>query len=113
MAGWKGTEKKVEIANVKDVFPADLECDYVDPALGRSLVEHLKSYWLIRQLYRYADGYEANKIKEILEPQKFTIKDWTCIAKVCGFGMSWSYRQIELAEAGLMNSSFKSRNEAS
>lgn len=96
--GYRTAEKKIEIDGLDALFShSDLECDYVDPALKRSLIEHLKSYWLIRHLYEYAEGYEANKVKEILEPEKFTIKDWLCIGKVCGFPTSWSYHQLERA----------------
>jgi hypothetical protein len=91
-------ELQQSVSEISAKFPDNLECDYVDPAIGRSLVEHLKSYWLVRQLHGYADGYEANKVKTYLEPHKFTEKDWLCIAKVCNFGRSWAFRQLENLE---------------
>lgn len=80
-------------------FSLEIETDYVDPILGRSLAEHLKTYWLVRSLYDYSAGYEANKVREVLEPQKFTEKDWIAIAKVCGFSRSWAIKQLEQYEA--------------
>lgn len=77
----------------------EVETDYVDPAIGRSLAEHLKTYWLVRRLYGYAPGYEANKIKETLETQKFTDRDWAAVARVCGFSKSWAGRQKQEATA--------------
>ncbi|MBD3882136.1 hypothetical protein IFO70_10235 [Phormidium tenue FACHB-886] len=89
------TEPDCKISEITAKFPDGLESDYVDPILGRSLVEHLKSYWLVKQMHGYSDGYEANKVKAYLEPEKFTERDWLTIAKVCGFGKSWAFRQIE------------------
>lgn len=93
------TEKENTISSITAKFP-DIETDYVDPALERSLTEHLKSYWLVREVYGYSAGYEANKVREILEPEKFTEKDWKAIAKVCGFSRSWAIRQLEGFENG-------------
>lgn len=97
--GWK-SEEVLAIGKVEEKFPEGLDCDYVDPLLGRSLVEHLKSYWLIRQQHGYAQYYEANKVKQYLEPEKFTTKDWLCIAKVCGAKPSWAMKQLEEYEEG-------------
>ena len=83
------------IASIKDKFPENITTDYVDPVLGRSLVEHLKTYWLIKRIYDYSGGYEANKVKELLEPEKFTMNDWAAIAQVCGFRKSWALQQME------------------
>jgi hypothetical protein len=92
---WATKETVVGVEQIQSRFPEGLESDYVCPVLGRSLVEHLKSHWLTRILYDYKQGYEANKVKEQLQPELFSEKDWHCIAAVCGFPKSWAYRQFE------------------
>lgn len=72
-----------------------IDTDYVDPALHRTLAEHLKSFWLLRQMHYYSQGYEAAKVKEYLEPEKFTEKDWLAISTVCEFKRSWAMKQLE------------------
>jgi hypothetical protein len=55
----------------------------------------LNSFWLLHQMHHYSQGYKATKVKEYLEPEKFTEKDWMAIATVCGFKRSWAIRQME------------------
>jgi hypothetical protein len=83
------------IGSMQARFPDGIETDYIDPVLGRSLTEHLKTYWLIREMHGYKEGYEAARVKESLDSEKFTEKDWLAIAEVCGFKRSWAYRQME------------------
>lgn len=87
------TESEVDISSVTEAFP-DIETDYIDPVLSRSLSEHLKSFWLLRKMHGYSDGYEASKVKQYLQPDKFTEKDWFAIATVCGFKKSWAFKQM-------------------
>lgn len=88
------TETSLNINQVSATFP-EVETDYIDPVLNRSLVEHLKSFWLLREMHGYSEGYEAAKVKQYLEKEKFSEKDWMAIAKVCSFSRSWAIRQLE------------------
>ena len=88
------TKAEREISSITEQFP-EIETDYVDPVLYRSLAEHLKPFWLLRQMHDYSQGYEAAKVKEYLEPEKFTEKDWFAISTICDFKRSWAFKQME------------------
>ena len=91
------TDLKQSINEITESFPG-VQTEYIDPVLGRSLAEHLKSFWLLRQLHDYKPGYEAQKVCQYLEPGKFSEADWMAIAEVCGFKKSWAYKQMEIME---------------
>ncbi len=94
---WVNAKEFTPVGSIQ-AWSHELDTDYVNPVTGLALATELKTLYFMQRRQDHQAGWIANKCIDLLEPEKFTLKDWSAIAQVADKPKSWVYKQLETHE---------------